>query len=54
MGMEQRLHCGNKRSRRKITVIHIGQLKVLVEKVAAKADRQDLKKGIISAGEKEN
>jgi hypothetical protein len=32
-------------------VIHIGQLKVLVEKVAAKADRQDLKKGIISAGE---
>ena len=51
MGMEQRLHCVNKRSRRKITVIHIGQLKVLVEKVAAKADRQDLKKGIISAGE---
>ena len=32
-------------------MIHIGQLKVLVEKVAAKADRQDLKKGIISAGE---
>lgn len=32
-------------------MIHIGQLKVLVEKVAVKADRQDLKKGIISAGE---
>lgn len=32
-------------------MIHIGQLKILVEKVAAKADRQDLKKGIISAGE---
>ena len=32
-------------------MIHIGQLKVLVEKVAAKADRQDLKKGIISSGE---
>lgn len=32
-------------------MIHIGQLKLLVEKVAAKADRQDLKKGIISAGE---
>lgn len=32
-------------------MIHIGQLKVLVEKVTAKADRQDLKKGIISAGE---
>ena len=32
-------------------MIHIGQVKVLVEKVAAKADRQDLKKGIISAGE---
>lgn len=32
-------------------MVHIGQLKVLVEKVAAKADRQDLKKGIISAGE---
>lgn len=32
-------------------MIHIGRLKVLVEKVAVKADRQDLKKGIISAGE---
>lgn len=32
-------------------MIHIGQLKVPVEKVARKADKDDLKKGIISAGE---
>lgn len=32
-------------------MIHIGQLKVPVEKIAGRADRQDLKKGIISAGE---
>lgn len=32
-------------------MIHIGQLKIPVEKVMAEASKQDLKKGIISAGE---
>lgn len=32
-------------------MIHIGQLKIPVETIAEKADKKDLKKGIISAGE---
>lgn len=32
-------------------MIHIGQLKIPVEKIMAEASKQDLKKGIISAGE---
>lgn len=51
MGMEQRIYCRNECGRRKTEVIHIGQLKIPVEKVMAEASKQDLKKGIISAGE---
>lgn len=51
MGLEQRIYCRKECGRRKTEVIHIGQLKIPVEKVMAEASKQDLKKGIISAGE---
>ena len=48
MGLEQRIYCRKECGRRKTEVIHIGQLKIPVEKVMAEASKQDLKKGIIS------
>ena len=45
MGLEQRIYCRKECGRRKTEVIHIGQLKIPVEKVMAEASKQDLKKG---------
>lgn len=44
MGLEQRIYCRKECGRRKTEVIHIGQLKIPVEKVMAEASKQDLKK----------